>query len=517
MKPTSSFICAVIVAVVAALAASSNAGQVGPTGGTITIALGSEPTTLDPQLRDEGPLRYTLNQVYESLVERDPKTMEIVPELAEKWEVIDQTTWRFHLRRDVKFHDGEPFNAEVAAFAVNRAVDPKFASQYASYWVGFQEAKVVDDHTIDLITSEPVPNLLGGLYFLKMVPKKWLEANPERILRESNGTGPYKLASFTKGDRMTMTANPDWWGERGTLPVKDAIFLFRPEDGVRLSTLKAGEADLAQNLSPELAKLAPKFVHKGSLEVFLIRLNYKTRACSWLNDPEVRQALNYAVDREGIVKSLFLGFATPAYGQPFMESIPGFNRELKDYPYDAGKANAIITRKGAEGKEVELWGLEGRWVKDRELTEVLASQLSQTGLKVKPKIVEYRTWLDNLFAMSSKEEAVRERAPCLQLTNHSNEAMDANRTMSLYVWDQGRAAGKPTVAEIDDIIVTNRSELDPKKRAATYTKLMQMLYDGAHAYVALFAVDAVHGLSDRLEWEPRLDDLLYVKEMKLKK
>jgi peptide/nickel transport system substrate-binding protein len=516
MKSTAFLMSLAIVAMVAALLASPCAAQVAPMG-TITIALGSEPTTLDPQLRDEGPLRYTLNQVYESLVERDPKTMEIVPELADTWEVIDKTTWRFHLRKGVKFHDGEPFNAEVAAFAFNRAVDSKFASQYASYWVGFKEAKVVDEDTLDILTSEPVPNLLGGLYFLKIVPKKWVEANPERILREANGTGPYKLVSFTKGDKMTLTVNLDWWGDRSKLPVKDVIFLFRPEDGVRLSALKAGEADLAHNLGADLAKLAPKFVHKGSLEVFLIRLNYKTNACTWLNDVEVRQALNYAIDRDGIVKSLFLGLATPAYGQPFMESIPGFNKELKDYPFDAAKAKEIIKRKGLDGREVEIWGLEGRWVKDRELTEVLASQLSQTGLKVKPRIIEYRTWLDNLFAMSSKEESARERAPCLQLTNHSNEAMDANRTMSLYVWDQGRASGRPHLAEIDDVIVANRSELDAKKRAETYKKLIKTLYDGSHAYMALFAVDAVHGLSDRLLWEPRLDDLIYLKEMALKK
>ncbi|HXH11513.1 MAG TPA: ABC transporter substrate-binding protein [Alphaproteobacteria bacterium] len=516
MKSRALCVLAIMLAVGVSFAMPSQAGQPGPTSGTITIALGSEPTTLDPQLRDEGPLRYTLNQVYESLVERDPKTMEIVPELAEKWTLVDKTTWRFHLRKGVKFHDGELFNAETAAFAFNRAVDPKYASQYASYWVGFKEAKVVDEHTIDIITSEPVPNLLGGLYFLKMVPKKWVEANPERILREANGTGPYKLVSFAKGDKMTLTVNPQWWGDLSALPAKDVVFLFRPEDGVRLSTLKAGEADLAHNIGADLAKLAPKFVHKAALEVFLIRLNYKTNACQWLNDVEVRQALNYAIDRNGIVKSLFQGLATPAYGQPFMDAIPGFNKDLQDYPYELAKAKEIIKRKGLEGREIELMGLEGRWVKDRELTEVLAAQLSQTGLKVKPRIIEYRTWLDNLFAVSSKEEAVRERAPCLQLTNHSNEAMDANRTLSFYVWSEGRASGRPYLAEIDDVIVANRSELDAQKRAETYRKLMKTLYDGAHAYVALFAVDAVHGLSERLIWEPRLDDLVYVKEMRLK-
>jgi peptide/nickel transport system substrate-binding protein len=484
--------------------------------GTITIALGSEPTTLDPQLRDEGPLRYTLNQVYESLVARDAQTMEIVPELAERWERVNETTWRFYLRQGVTFHNGDPFNAEVAAFAFNRAVEPQYASQYSSYWVGFKAAKVVDAYTLDILTTEPVPNLLGGLYFMKIVPKAWVEANPERILTEANGTGPYKLVRFGKGDRMVLTANPNWWGKWTTLSVKEVVFLFRPEEGVRVATVQAGEADIAGHIGGELAQLTPAFVHKAVLEVFLIRLNYKTTACSWLNDVEVRKALNYAIDRAGIRQSLFLGMASPAYGQPFLEAIPGFNKDLQDYPFDLEQAKAIITRKGLAGKTVELWGLEGRWVKDRELTEVLAAQLSLTGLQVQPKIVEYRTWLDNLFAVSSKEEAVRERTPCLQLTNHSNEAMDANRTLSFYVWDQGRGSGKPTVPGIDDIIVANRSELDAAKRAQTYTALLQQLYDGAHAYVALFATDVVHGLSKRLTWEPRLDDLILVKEMRLK-
>ena len=182
----------------------------------------------------------------------------------------------------------------------------------------------------------------------------------------------------------------------------------------------------------------------------------------------MRQALNYAIDRDGIVKSLFLGLAaTPAFGQAFMDAIPGFNKALRDYPYDASKAQEIIKRKGLGGREIELMGLEGRWVKDRELTEVLASQLSLTGLKVRPRIIEYRTWLDHLFSVSSKEEAVRERAPGLQLTNHSNEAMDANRTLSFYMWSEGRGSGRPYLAEIDDVIVANRSELDAKQCAET--------------------------------------------------
>lgn len=231
-------------------------GLAQPTG-TITIALGAEPTTLDPQLRDEGPLRYTLNQVYESLVARHPKSMEIIPELAERWEQVNDTTWRFHLRQGVTFHDGEPFNAEVAAFAFNRAVDPKFASQYSSYWVGFKEAKVVDASTIDILTTEPVPNLLGGLYFLKIVPKKWVEANPERILTEANGTGPYKLARFAKGDRMTLTANSAWWGKAATLPAREVVFLFRPEEGVRVAAVQAGEADMAGHSGGGQSQVAP--------------------------------------------------------------------------------------------------------------------------------------------------------------------------------------------------------------------------------------------------------------------
>jgi peptide/nickel transport system substrate-binding protein len=513
MKPT--FAVVAVFAVFAGLLWCPYAVAADPTG-TITIALGSEPTTLDPQLRDEGPLRYTLNQVYESLVARDAKTMEIVPELAERWERINETTWRFYLRQGVTFHNGDPFNAEAAAFAFNRAVEPQYASQYSSYWVGFKEAKVVDAYTLDILTTEPVPNLLGGLYFMKIVPKTWVEANPDRILTEANGTGPYKLVRFAKGDRMVLTANANWWGKWTTLPVKEVVFLFRPEEGVRVATVQAGEADIAAHIGGEMAQLTPAFVHKAVLEVFLIRLNYKTNACSWLNAVEVRKALNYAIDRAGIRQSLFLGMASPAYGQPFLETIPGFNKDLQDYPFDLEQAKAIITSKGLAGKTVELWGLEGRWVKDRELTEVLAAQLSLTGLQVQPKIVEYRTWLDNLFAMSSKEEAVRERAPCLQLTNHSNEAMDANRTLSFYVWDQGRGSGKPAVPEIDEVIVSNRSELDAAKRAQTYAALLQQLYDGAHAYVALFATDVVHGLSKRLAWEPRLDDLILVKEMRLK-
>ena len=128
----------------------------GPSG-KVVIAIGGDPSTLDPQYADDGNERAVNDNIYEMLLFRDPKTMEIGPGLAESWKQVDPTTWEFKLRQGVKFHNGEPFNAEAVVFSVKRIIDPAFKSEQLSFVATLTDARAVDEYTVQLMTSGPDP------------------------------------------------------------------------------------------------------------------------------------------------------------------------------------------------------------------------------------------------------------------------------------------------------------------------------------------------------------------------
>jgi peptide/nickel transport system substrate-binding protein len=134
----------------------------------VTIVIGGDPSTLDPQFADDGNERAVNDNIYETLIARDSNTMELIPGLAESWEQVDDTNWRFTLRKGVKFHNGEDWNAEAAAYSINRVIDPEYNSEQISYYATVTEARVVDDYTIEVTTDGPDPTLVTRLYWIQV-------------------------------------------------------------------------------------------------------------------------------------------------------------------------------------------------------------------------------------------------------------------------------------------------------------------------------------------------------------
>src|SRR5690606_26778465 len=176
---------------------------------------------------------------------------------------------------------------------------------------------------------------------------------------------------WVRGDHVTLAANADYWGE-GVGNVGQVTYRFVPEPGTRLSALIAGEADVITNLQPEDVERAPQSASVTGLEHPMIILNAMEGTTA---DVRVRQAMNYAVDKTAIAEQLFGGHASVDQCQVLSPSFFGFNADLEAYPYDPDQARSLIAEAGAEGATVELIGTAGRWLKDRELVEVVANYL----------------------------------------------------------------------------------------------------------------------------------------------
>ncbi|MEM7444990.1 MAG: ABC transporter substrate-binding protein, partial [Pseudomonadota bacterium] len=166
----------------------------------IAIAIGSEPTTLDPQLRDDGGERAITDNIFETLLARDSDGV-LSPSLAASMpSQVDATTWEVDLRDGISFHNGEPFNADAAAFSVNRIIDPEFNSEQSSFFASITGASVVDGDTIQITTDGPDPILPARLYWMKMVPPG--AAAEEDFASNPVGTGPYTFVSWDRGSSI---------------------------------------------------------------------------------------------------------------------------------------------------------------------------------------------------------------------------------------------------------------------------------------------------------------------------
>lgn len=465
----------------------------------VTIALGSEPTTLDPQLREDGGERAVNDNIYETLMVRTPDG-KLIPGLATgEPQLIDPSTWEIRLRSGVKFHNGEPFNADAVVYSIHRIIDPKFNSEQISFFETITGAKKVDDLTVRVTTNGSDPILLSRLYWMKMVPPAYSK-NP-KFAQAPVGTGPYKFVQWNRGQDISLAVNADYWGTSPS--IKKVKYRFVEEPGTRLAGLMAGEFDIITNLLPEFTQQVPQAIHILGLEHPIIILNADGGPTK---DVRVRQALNYAVDKEALSEGLFEGFAQIAQGQLLSPSFFGFNKNVHAYPYDPQKAKALLKEAGATGTTVELIGTAGRWLKDRELVEAVAAFWDAVGIKTKVRIFEFNEYLNRLFDRKTRADGI--------FVVSSNELLDADKSFSAY-YRAGGIGSSNTDQQLASLIDKARTETDVAKRLALYHQAVKHAHDQAY-FVWLLNIEDIYGVSARIKWQGRVDAKILVHEMGLK-
>lgn len=499
-------VTAVVLGLVAGACGNDDddSGSGGDTGGAtkkgaaVTVALGSEPTSLDPHTVDDGGERAVNDNVYETLLSRTPEG-DLAPGLATALpDQVNATTWQFKLRDNVKFHNGEAFNADAVVASVERIIRLVKAEKtdLSGFFKSLTGAKKVDDRTVQVTTDGPDGVLPARMYWLKIVPVSAKDSDD--LSAKPVGTGPYTFVEFARGDHITLQANPSYWD--GEPDVGKVTYKFIEEGGTRLAGLLSGEYDLITNLQPEDVKRAPKSAQVQGQEHPILILDADDGITK---DVRVRQALNYAVDKEALVKQLYGGYATVDAGQLLSPSILGYNESLKPYPYDVNKAKDLLQQAGAVGKTVNIVGTSGRWLKDREIVEAVAGYWKAAGVDVKTQVLEFGAYLDELFNRKARPDAV--------YVSSSNDILDADRQLSTY-YQAGGVGSSNTNQTLSDLVTKGRQTTDPDDRAKVYQEALKLAYDQAY-FVWLVNNQDVYGMSKRLDWKPRVDAKLLVKEM----
>ena len=470
--------------------------------GSITIALGGEPTTLDPLLQEDGQERWVTDSIYDTLMGRTPDGKTLYPKLAiAAPKLLNKTTWQFKLRSGIKFTNGEPMNADAVVASIQRLIDPKYNSAQIEFVSTVAKAVKVNDTTVNIVTKGPDPILPSRMYWVRIMPPNASKSGD--IASHPIGTGPYVFKSWNKGQSITIEANPDYWGTPKP-SIQTITYKFVPEEGAQLAGLISGQYDLITQLLPDEVNRAPKAsITQGNEHPMLI-LNARP-GTQLTRSVQVRQALNYAVDKNALAKSLFNGLAVPDRGQTLSPSWFGFDPKTKAYPYNPAKAKALLKAAHAVGKTITIESEAGRWLNDKVLVESVAQSWRDVGLKVNVHINDFNTYLKKLFDQKNRPEVI--------FVSTDNPIYDADRTLSAYYASTGSGASNLDKS-LQKWIDQARTEVNVKKRLALYQKAVRRANKQAY-FTWLLNTKNVWGMSKRLTWAPRLDGFMFDNTMKI--
>lgn len=446
---------------------SSDGAAGGKEGGELVIAVLSDATQLDPHKGTDIPSANVYGKIFDNLVIQD-ENMDIQPGLATEWKQLDELTWEFKLREGVKFHDGEPFNAEAVKKTIERILDPEVASPRAKLFEMIKEIKVVDDFTIQFKTEYPFAPLLANFahYSGGIISPKAIAENGDDLNQNPAGTGPFKFDSWTPGAEIRLVKNDDYWGEKAK--VDSVVFKVVPEDATRIAMVETGEAHIAEPVPvTEVERIesssSMKLNRSPGLGIDYIGFNMKKKP---FDDVRVRQAINLAIDTDLILEGVYNNVGTKATA-PMGPGVWGHNPDLEGWGYDVEKAKKLLKEAGFEnGFKTTIWTNDNKARMD--VAEVVQSQLKGIGIEAEIKVVEWGAYLE-ATAKGEHDMFV------LGWSNMTGDA-DYNQYFLFHTDAHGEVGNRSFYSNprVDELIDLGRQESDPEKRHEYYNEAQKI-------------------------------------------
>jgi len=506
-------LCALVVAALVAPGLAWAAPQ-----GKVVIAQGVDPTTLDTMNQQETPASVVAAHIFDTLVERD-QNLKTVPALAaELPKLVAPTVWEVKLRKGVKFHNGEEFTAESVKFSLERV---KSGLRASSNFRPIDHVEIVDAYTVKVHTSTPWPTFTSIMTFRQASmypPKAYAGKDSAFISKNPIGTGPYKFVRWNKDEEIVLEANEQYW--RGAPRIKTVVFRPIPDDAVRVAALQNGEIDVAVNIPPHLANIIashPKIFLSTAPSIRTLQLMFVTHEFDAQHklvgpykgvtaDRRVRQAIAYSLDVDEIIKGVLDGKAmrTATLLTPLHF---GYDPSLKPIKQDLGKVKQLLTEAGYPGGlEITLNSPQGRYVRDKEVAEAVAGQLTKAGIKTQLKTYEFVNYLNNLVY-------VHKPGP-VWLIGWGTPTVDAE-TVYGPLFRTGSNLGNYSNPDFDGMVDQAQTMMDEKQRQAIYFRINKLWIEDMPA-VPLYQQLDLYGANKRLVWKARSDELIKAYDMSLK-
>lgn len=477
----------------------------------VVVLASDDPPNMDPHTSGGTEGGNIIVNVYDSLTTLSADLTETQPALATSWEAIDDLTWEFKLREDVTFHNGEPFNAEAVKFSADRILeeDPEVARITYSFPT-LAGVEVVDEYTVRVLTTVPDPILPERMYSFRVVPPEYTSSVPEsEFAMNPVGTGAFKFVEFEPGQQLVLEANEDYWN--GAPAIDRLVFRPVPEPSTRVAELQTGGADIIQQAPVgqiseiESSEGARVEVLPGR-RVTYIGMDLIEGGPEALQDKRVRQALNYAVDVDLILATVLEGQGARV-ATMFRPDFFGYDPSIEPYEYNPDLARQLLEEAGYEdGLSLTMQTSETIFPSATEVMQAITAQLADVGVDVTLDIVDHSTYRGIVIA-----------------------GQEAHDVANLFAWNWGALEPSPdsplsgtlqtggissyySNSELDELIDAARQEMDPDVRADLYGQVQELLIEEA-PFIFLYQNPDVYGVSDRVNFSPRLDQYVIGHEL----
>lgn len=484
-------------------AAAAASGQVAQ----LTVALPADAPTLDPQ-KPGGPygddLRFNL---FDSLAFYDT-TGKVIPWLATAWTRMGDTQWRYTLRQGVKFTNGEDFDSSAVKFTVDRMLQPGAVRQLYTFSV-LDHATAVDKYTVDIFTKAADPFLPSRMPNLNILPPVYTDqAGEDGFGQKPIGTGPFSLTQWLPNQQIELAANPNYWG--GKPKVAKLIFSTIPDASTRLAQLLSGGVDIITDLTPEQAaslksnqRAQPATVQ--SKRVPFVGLNLLEAGPAPLKDKRVRQALNYAVDVDSIVKNVLSGYGN-RLATIFRSDFPGYDQSIASYKYDLGQAKQLLADAGyPSGFSIDMQTSGGIILKALEVSQAIVSQLGQVGVQVNLQPLDLNAY--RAIVIGGQKQG---KTAGLYLWNWGANPGDADSPLTGTISSEGVSSYYDNATFNQQIVQARQA--DEATARTIYQQIQTELKDEA-PFIFLYQAADLYGVNTHINWKPRLDQYILGTEM----
>lgn len=470
---------------------------------TLVVVQEAEPVGLDLTLSS---IQTTMNvnyNIHDTLF-HPQEDASVLPALAEKWEQLDELSWKIYLRKDAVFHNGEPVDAEAVKFSFERIMNPDTQSPHRGRLSAFSGVEILDPHTIIIRTEAPyAPGLYMLGYYFPIVPPKYIQEVGDTVYNSDPiGSGPYKLAKWVRGDSVILERFEQYYGPKPAY--KTVIFKGIPEEASRIASLLTGEAHVVSGVPVHQRK---RIVESGRAYLtpqmgvmpYLGLQTYKKP----YDDVRVRQAVNHALNRELINQALFNNEAIICTG-PISPRTFGADPNLKPYAYDPEKAKALLKEAGyPDGFEARL-AYPTYMTQIQEQAEIIVADLGKVGIRVTLEPFERAVMWEKYKA--------------------------GEHQMFIYWWDDAPEPDRYMYAlfhsesrdyyykneEIDRLLDKGRTILDRDERAKVYNQIDRILYEEA-PWLYMYIVPEVFGVANDVEYQGKRDGFMDMRYAKPKK
>lgn len=435
----------------------------------LIVAINSSPATLDPYGTTDLPAARVTTNVFDTLVRIDENN-EVAPCLAESWEIVDDLTYRFKIREGVKFHDGSELTVDDVAFSFKMNSQSPHAVTVNTN-IDFENCKVIDEHTFEMKLKQPFGPILRYMAaaVMAIVSEKSYTELGEDFGTKPVGTGPYKVVDWVTDDRIELTRFDDYWGEPAK--IKDVTVRLVPESTTRSIEVETGGIDIACRVSAsDVARLEENpNITVDRQETYSTNFICLTTTQPPLDNVLVRKAINYAIDKEAILKVVYKGIGVIG-SAPMSPTLFGYNDSLPQYTRDVEKAKQLLAEAGyADGFDITISHNEDQVRGD--ICEMVQAQLSEVGINVEIETLEWGAFIERVYEGS------------MQMFTLGWSASSGDPDVALYSCfhtDNFGAGGNMSFysnPEVDELLVKGRVSNDDAVRKEAYMKAQEIIWD----------------------------------------